>query len=166
MAPTRTIYFHTMSNPNTNAVMYMLRGALRPPEATATGFKTVYIISDRLPVRILEMAHLTCKAWQKSSSFDSLATILWSHVDNLGILDLLTVVSTEVHLDTTTSYIEAEVIKKTVLSSILNIVNLLGVSFLNGTGGTIKTPATTDKKYRTKDMIYIRLSCTIDVIIY
>ena len=101
-----------MSNFNTNAVITMLCGALHPKETTAAGFKIVHIGSNRLPVSILAMAPLNGKAWQKQSSFDSLATTMRSHMDNLSIPDLLTVVSTEVPLNTTMSYIEAETVKK------------------------------------------------------
>ena len=161
MAPTRKTHFHTIK-PNTNAVLSMLRDSLQPKEATAAGFKAVHIGSNMLPVSILEMTPLNGKTWQKTSSFDSLATTLRSHIDNLSIPDLPNVVSTEVPLDTTTSYVAAEVVKKQILASFLDVFNLTGVSFLNGTGGLAKTLATTANTDRIKDILYIRLSYSID----
>ena len=108
------------------------------------------------------MNPLNGKSWQKTSSFDSLSNTLRSHIDNLSILDLLNIVSTEVPLDTTTLYVAAEVVKKQILVSILDVSNLTGVSFLNGTGGLAKTPATTANTDRTKDIVYTRHSYTID----
>ena len=63
MAPDRSTLFYTMSNPNTNAVMSMLRNALQPKETTTTGFKIVHVGTDKIPVSILEMVSLNGKIW-------------------------------------------------------------------------------------------------------
>ena len=96
-----------MSNPNTNALMTMLNGAFRKSKPTAAGFKIVHIGVDRLPVSILDMASLSSKYWQKSTCFDSLANAMRGHMDTLNISDLVTAVSSEIPVDSTTAYVEA-----------------------------------------------------------
>ena len=56
-------------------------------------------------------------------------------MDSLAIPDLITIVSTELPLDTTTSFTDPEVAKRNILSRIYNITNLYGVSFLTNIGG-------------------------------
>ena len=162
MAPDRTTYFHTMSNPNTNAIMSMLQGAMEQRKPTAAGYKIIFVGSDKLPVSILELAPLNGKAWQKKTSFDCLSSTMRSHMDNLGIPDLITAVSTDIPMDTTTSFVESNMVKQEILSRIYNVSNLTGISFLTSGGSQAETPASIDNKDRTKDLSYIRLSCTID----
>ena len=83
-------------------------------------------------------------------------------MDSLAIPDLITVVSTELPLDTTTSFTEEEVVKRNIASRIYNITNLCGVSFLTSTGSQVNTPASIDNKDRTKETTFIRISCTIN----
>ena len=64
MAPNRQTYFHTMSNPNTNALMAMLQGALKPKKTTVAGFKIVEIGTDKLPVSVLEMVSINKTVWK------------------------------------------------------------------------------------------------------
>ena len=102
------------------------------------------------------------KSWKKKSSFDSLATIMRSHMDNLIISKLVTMVSTEIPFETTTVFMEANVVKKDILTPIFDVSNLSCISFLNGGGGIAKTPVSVAEKNRTKDLTFIRLSCTIN----
>ena len=83
-------------------------------------------------------------------------------MDNLSILDLITSVSTEIPMDTTTSFVEPNVVKLEILSRIYDVSNLSGVSFLTFRGSQAKTPVSIDNKDRNKDLAYVRLSCTID----
>ena len=43
-----------------------------------------------------------------------------------------------------------------------NVVNLTGLAFLNSSGQVVKNPSLIDNKDRTKDLSYLRLSCTFD----
>ena len=63
MSPNQTIYFHTISNPNTNDIMTMLPGAMEQKNLTAAGYKIVHIGSDKLPVIILDISPLNGKVW-------------------------------------------------------------------------------------------------------
>ena len=83
-------------------------------------------------------------------------------MDNFVIPDLVTVISTELPLETTTSFTEVEVAKRNIVSHIYDVTNLYGVSFLTSTGSQAKTPAFIYNKDRTKDMDFIQISCTID----
>ena len=80
----------------------------------------------------------------------------------MGVPDLLNVAFTEISLDNTTSYVNAEAIKTLILACIFNVKKLSDVSFLASTGFGAKTPTTTSHNDRTKDLSYIRLSCTIN----
>ena len=51
-----------------------------------------------------------------------------------SISDLVTVVSAEVPLDTTTVYVEATKLKKSIISSVYDVSNLVGISFLTSNG--------------------------------
>ena len=83
-------------------------------------------------------------------------------MDSLAIPDLINVVSTELPLDTTTSFTEAEVVKRNISSRIYDVPKLCSVSFLTSTGGQANIPAYIDNKDRTKDIVFIRFSYTID----
>ena len=140
----------------------MLNGAFHPPKPNTPGFKIVHIGLDRLPFSILDMASLFSKSWQKSTCFDSLAKAMRVHMDTLSIPDLVTVVSTEIPIDSTIAYVEASDINKLVTSSVSCVSNLTGIVLLNSTGGATKAPALIQNKDRPKDLAFIRLSCTIN----
>ena len=142
--------------------MSMLQGAMDQKNPTAAGYEVMYIGSDKLPVSILDIAPINCKTWQKKTTFDCIVSTMRSHMDNLSIPDLITSVSTEIPLDTTTLFVEDDVVKLEVLSRIKDVSSLSSVSFLTSGGGQTKTPVSIDNKDRTKDLSYIRLSCTIN----
>ena len=74
MAPiTLNLLDHTMSNPNTNALMSLLENAARTRKSSAAGFKTIYVGPDKLPISLLQMAPLTSPVRIKNASFDSLS---------------------------------------------------------------------------------------------
>ena len=104
MAPNGTTHFHTMSNSNINALMLMIQGALQPKNVTVTVFKIVEIGTDKLPVSILEIASINATLWEKKAYFDSLSKAMSNHIDNLSTLDLITTVTSEVHIDTTAAF--------------------------------------------------------------
>ena len=82
MAPDLRFHYHTMTNPNTNALMSMLQNAVRADNGpTAAGFKTAYVGKDRFPIMILKMASLDDDAWKKSASFESLASSVRGQMD-------------------------------------------------------------------------------------
>ena len=129
MASNRTTYSHTISNPNTNAIMSMLHGSLEQKNPTAVGFKMVHMGSNKLLVSILDIAPLNGKAWQKTTTFDCLASTMRIHMDNLAIPDLITVVSTKLPLNTTTSLTEVEVVKRNIVSLIYDVTNSVASCF-------------------------------------
>ena len=118
--------------------------------------------TNKLLVSILGMDHTNGKYWQKSSCFNSTANDMRSYTDNMVIPDLVTVFSTEILLDATTAYVEATEIKKEVFACIYDLSNISGISFLNGGGGLVKTPSSILDNNRTKNLVFIKLSCTID----
>ena len=93
MAPILQTHFHTMSNPNTNALMSMLQGALKSKPTTVVGFKIVEIGTEKLPVSIMDMVSIDGTIWEKKACFDCLASAMYNHIDNISTPDLLTVVA-------------------------------------------------------------------------
>ena len=87
--------------------------------------------------------------------------MLRSHMDDLRISDLVTVVSTETQLDTTTSFLKTIDMKKDIITQIFDVYNLAGVSFLTSTCGLVKGPESVKYEYRTLDLLYIMISCTV-----
>ena len=66
MAPTKSnLSDHTMSNPNTKALMSFLENAASTRKSSAAGFKTIYVGPDKLPLSVLKMAPLTSPVWEK-----------------------------------------------------------------------------------------------------
>ena len=85
MVPTLILPTTTMSNPYTNALLSILRNSAITPSATASGFKTVYVGQDRLPVSILTIDSLTDLTWKRSACFDSLANGINSHLEDFTV---------------------------------------------------------------------------------
>ena len=83
-------------------------------------------------------------------------------MDTLNIPYLVTVISTEISIDSKTVYVELFNINKLVTSGVSCVSNLAGMAFLNSTDGATKAPASIQNKYIPKDLVFIRLSCTID----
>ena len=65
MTPDSHSHFHTMSSPNTNALITLLNNAVRDPNTTAAGFKIVYVRKDKYSMSILEMAPVDDDEWKK-----------------------------------------------------------------------------------------------------
>ena len=163
MAPDCITLFHTMSNPNTNALMTMLTNAVqKESETTAAGFKIVYIGKDKVPLNILEMTPIDSPAWKKSASFESLCSTLRGQADIHSVSDLLSLASLEIPIDTTSAYMEATRIKDSVVSSMTDILNLTGLAFIQSNGNQIQNLASSKLEDRKKDMAFIKLGCCID----
>ena len=151
-----------MSNPNTNALVSILRNSATTPSATAAGFKTVYVGQDRLPVIILNISPLTDPTWKRSACFDSLAHGMTSHLEDFTVSDLTTVVVIELHIDTTTAFVGACSIKDIIMRETCNVSNLAGIAFLKGNGTIADAPKSLDLKDRTEDLSFIRVSCILE----
>ena len=85
-----------------------------------------------------------------------------SHIDNLSTLDLITAVVSKIPIDTTTSFMEANVVKKDIMDAVYSVSSLTGLAFLNSTGKIAKSSVSVADANHTKDLAYLRLSCTID----
>ena len=140
----------------------MIHRSLNLKKGTVTGFNIVEIRIHNLPVGIMEMVSIDGIIWEKKACFDSLFTAMYNHIDNLSTLNLITTVSSEVHMDNATLFIEADAVKKNIMESIYTVSHLTGLKFLISSGNVAKNPSSIDDKDFTKDLAYIRLSCTID----
>lgn len=59
MAPIPNSTTTTMSNPNTNALISLLRNATNDTATTTTGFKTIFLGQKSVPVSIITIIPLT-----------------------------------------------------------------------------------------------------------
>jgi len=94
--------------------------------------KIIYVGPDKLPLSVLEMASLTSPVWKKSASFDRPS--IRNQMTTQSIPELVSVVNNEIQIDTTTAYVEATEVKDLIVSSILDLENLVGNAFLQSNG--------------------------------
>jgi len=78
------------------------------------------------------MASLTSPVWKKSASFDRPS--IRNQMTTQSIPELVSVVNNEIQIDTTTAYVEATEVKDLIVSSILDLENLVGNAFLQSNG--------------------------------
>ena len=162
MAPEPQSLFHTMSSPNTNALITLLNNAVREPKPTAAGFKIVYVGKDKYPMSILEMAPVDDDGWKKSASFESLSSTIRGQIDVQNTADLISVISQEIPIDVTTAFMESTRVKEKIIGSMTDISNLSGLAFLHSDGKKAKNLTSCDVKDRVADLAYIHLICTLD----
>ena len=85
-----------------------------------------------------------------------------NHINNLSTPDLITALSSDVLIDTTVIFVEADDVKKDIMEGIFSVSNLMGLEFLDSNRQVVKNPASIDVKDCTKDLAHLLLSCTID----
>ena len=134
MAPEPQSLLHTMSSPNTNALITLLNNAVREPKPTAAGFKIVYVGKDKYPMSILEMAPVDDDGWKKSASFESLSSTIRGQIDVQNTADLISVISQEIPIDVTTAFTESTRVKEKIFGSMTDINNLTGLACLHSDG--------------------------------
>ena len=93
MAPDSQSLFHTMTSPNTNALMTLLKNAVREPKPTVARFKILYVGKDKYPMSILEMASVDNDGWKKCVSLKSLLSTIQRQMDVQNTVDLILVIS-------------------------------------------------------------------------
>ena len=139
----------------------MIHGVLHPKKHTTAGFKIVEVGTDKTLVSILEMDSINGNTCQKSC-FDCLSNAMRSHIDNIRTPDLITAVVSEIPINTTTVFVEANVVNKGVIDTVHSVSNLTGLVFLNSTGFFSKNLVSIADVDRTKDLKFFRFSCTVD----
>ena len=84
-------------------------------------------------------------------------------VDAHSVADVISLVSTELHIDTSTAYQESQSASKNILDAVLNINNLEPVSFLTSTGATVSMLDFTDIEKLPTDVTFVKFRCNMDV---
>ena len=126
MAPDRLSHFHTMSSPNTNALMSLLSDAVKGNrKPSAAGFKIVYVGKDKTPLSILEMAPIDGDVWKKSASFESLSSTIRGQMEAHNTADLISIISQEMPIDVTAAYMESIQIRDSIMYSMTNICRII-----------------------------------------
>ena len=125
MAPDRNTHYHTMSSPNSIALMTMLSNAARAEtKPTAAGFKMVYVSKEKVPLRILEMTPIESEPWKKSAAFECLCATMRGQVDVHNVSNLVSIISQEIPIDVTSVFMESNQIKESIIASMNDYGNL------------------------------------------
>ena len=130
---TTNLLNHTVTSPHKKNLMFLLNVALLQLKSTVAGFKSTHDSMEKIPLIILDMEPFLVKQG-RHLYFGSLVNAMRGQMDTMSIPDLVTIVATEVSIDTIASFLEATEMKKDVFTSIVNVLNLTGVCFLNSTG--------------------------------
>ena len=96
--------FSTMSNPNTNALSLSNRQLNEFSSSLHTGMRIVHIGKDVQPINLPKMVSVNSLAWKKSASFNILSNTVTSLVDAHSVADIISLVSTELPLDTSAAF--------------------------------------------------------------
>ena len=163
MAPTPVNNTHTttinMSNPNTAALALAIRN--RQSNSTSYG-RTVHIGKDMQPINLPKMHSVNSHAWQKAASFGTLFETVSNLVDAHSVADIISLVSNELPIDSSSSYQEAQAASKVITDSALNVNNLEPLAFLTSTGATVSMAEFDDLKKRPADVTFVRLRCNLN----
>ena len=88
-------------------------------------------------VTVAKMKLLNSPSWQKSACFGLLFDTLSSLVPAHSVTDVVSLVSTELPLNTIVAFQEAQSVSKSILKAVINIVNLELLVFLNSSGSSV-----------------------------
>lgn len=104
------------------------------------------------PLSILSMKYITSKAWRKIYCFESLGSTMRRQLDVHDTVDLISVISSEIHIDVTSTFMESSRVKEAVIASLTHV---------HSRSDTSKNLAFTDLKDRVADIAYIKFSCCL-----
>ena len=105
------------------------------------------------------MASMTLDPWKKSASFGTLANNVGSLVEAYSVADVISLVSSEMPIDTRSTFQESQGISKLIVDSILNITVLDPFAWVTSEGHEVKIPDPDDLKTRPADIQYICFRC-------
>ena len=123
----------------------------------------MYIGKDIYPINLPQMKSINSHAWQKASSFDTLFDTVSNSVDANSVADVISLVSTELPIDTSAAYQEAQSASKGILDSVLKISNLEPLAFSNSTGATMSMINFSDLEKRPADITFVKFRCNMNV---
>ena len=106
-----------------------VRGNYKP---TTAGFKIVHVGKDKTNLSILEIAPIEGDTWKKSASFESLFSTVRRKMEAYSTPDLVSIIFQEMTIDVTNAFMESTKIKNTMISRMIDIDTLFGISFLHG----------------------------------
>ena len=147
-----------MSNSNTNTMPSSIRN-IRYSTANPSMTHVVYIGKYQQPISLAKMASINSDAWKKSASFGTLADAVEALVEAHSVADVIFLVSSEIPIDTGSSFQESQRTAKLIVNSVLSIDFLDHVVWLKLGGNEVKISDPTDLKLRPVDIQYIRFRC-------
>ena len=118
---------------------------------TAVGFKIVCVVKEKCPLSILEMTLITTEVWKKIVSFEKII-----------VVDLVSVISSEISIDTTTACIESSKVKESFMSDLPNMHTLSGLLFLHSNGQKANNLASDDLKDRITDLAFFNWAAALE----
>ena len=75
------------------------------------------------------MATVNAESWQKAASYQTLSNNVYSLLQAHTVADVATLVSNEIHMDTSAAFQEAQTASLSVLGHCLHVENLEPISF-------------------------------------
>ena len=118
---------NNMSNPSSAALALALRN--RQGTSSSSHGRTVHIGKDMQPINLPKMHSVNSHAWQKAASFGTLFDTVSNLVDAHSIADIISLVSNELPIDSSSAYQEAQAASKVIPDSALNVNNLEPLAF-------------------------------------
>ena len=101
-------------------------------------------------------------SWRKAASVGTLHDSVYSLVDAHSVVDVISLVSNELSLDTGVSFQEAQSVAKTIIISTLFIQNLEPLAFLTSRNKVVKISDPADLKSRPDDITFFRFRCVMN----
>jgi len=124
--------------------------------------KTVLVGKDQQPVTIMQMASVNKSAWRKAANFDNLRNTGHSLLETHSIVDVISLVSNKLPIDTGAAFQESQEVAKMVMGSALRVENLHPSAFLNSEGKQLKFHPAAMLAERPEDLSYFRFQCELD----
>ena len=115
------------------------------------------------PIYLPQMKSINSQTWQKAASFGTLFDTVFNLVDAHSVADVISLVSSELPIDTSAAYQESQSASKDILDEILNVNNLEPVSFLTSDGKAVSMMDFPDLEKRPTDVTFVKFRCNMDV---
>lgn len=119
---------------------------------------------DDFLLNIPEITPIESEAWEKRTSFESLPCNIRGQMVDHNISNLVSVISHETPINVTSIFIHYTQVKEHCVSSMTDVVNLLGTAFIycGGNAPNKCLPSTNFKDCHT-DLVFIKLGyCHLD----
>ena len=110
-------------------------------------------------IPIMKMADASDPQYLKARGFDQLSDALRGKVGEHPVSDLIHALSSQVPMETSSAFAEADKVRQRIIASATDPANLMGVAFLNYKGNHFSNKIAKAKKKRPAGITYLRVNC-------